>query len=184
MKRLFYLCSALLLCLGIMFYKPAPTYNPFDGIFDIDTNQLSECDTIIGSCGYVNFQPKTDERLKVDYQIYGNNVVGKGFTYVEDTIPIPENYKYDTYIDSIMKLPIDIEEFNKALKRFDYIYLDKKRGEYDEEVWIIHKNNSDTVKTYLLLYGLDNDSTQATRTINYHKSKPRIIRNANGDFID
>lgn len=46
MKRLFYLCLALLLCLEIMFYKQTPTYNPFDGVFDTDTSQLSECDTI------------------------------------------------------------------------------------------------------------------------------------------
>ncbi len=58
MKRLFYLISALLFCLGIMFYKQTPTYNPFDEVFDVDINQLVECDTIFAECGYIQFSTK------------------------------------------------------------------------------------------------------------------------------
>lgn len=183
MKRLFYLISALLLCLGIVFYKQVPTYNPFDDVFDIDTQQLTECDTIFGQCGDIYFHIKTNKCLKFYYALSWenmNNVIAKGFTYVEDTISIPENYEHDNYIDSIMKLPIDIEDFNKALTRFDYNYLDKNKGEYENEIWIINKTNLDTVTTSLFWYVLEDDSTKVIRRINYQKNKPRIFRNANG----
>lgn len=62
-----------------MFYKQTPTYNPFDSVFDIDINQLVEYDTIIGSCGYINFQPKNDKRLKMSYQAYPKSIVAKCF---------------------------------------------------------------------------------------------------------
>ncbi|WP_338760561.1 hypothetical protein WAF17_13835 [Bernardetia sp. ABR2-2B] len=186
MKRLFYLISALLFCLGIVFYKQTPTYNPFDDVFDIDTNQLVECDTIGGMCGFFNFQPKTDKRLKMSYQIFGNNIVAKCFTYAEDTIPIPEKYEHDSYIDSIMKLLIDIEEFNNSLKEFDYVYLDKITEKnvdtYYPKIRIIHKNYIDTTSLYWEVS--EEDSTKLIRAIRYFKSKPRIFRNANGGFID
>ncbi len=187
MKRLFYLYSALLLCLGIMFYKQTPTYNPFDDVFDIDTHQLPECDTIGGMCGYFNFQPKTDKRLKVYYQIFCedmNNVVSKGFTYKEDTILSLSNYNSDSYSDSIDNLPINIKELNKALNEFDYCFLDKNKGKYYMNIRIIHKTNFDTITTLLDWHELENDSTKIVRTINYYKSKPKIFRNANGDFIE
>lgn len=186
MKRLFYLISALLFCLGIVFYKQTPTYNPFDDVFDIDTNQLVECDMIIGSCGYVNFYPKTNKRLKMSYQIFGNNIVAKCFTYAEDTIPIPKEYNQESYIDSIKKLPIDIEEFNNSLKEFDAVYLDKIMEKnvdtYYPEIRIIYKNHIDTTSLYWEV--LEEDSTKLVRTIYYFKGKPRIIRNASGGFID
>lgn len=182
MKRLFYLTSALLLCLGIVFYKQVPTYNPFDDVFDIDTNQLSEYDTIIGSCGYVNFQLKTNERLKMSYQAYGENIVAKCFAYVEDTIPIPESYNQESYIDSIKNLPINIKEFNNSLKEFDYAYLDKIMEKnvdtYYPKIRIIHKNHIDTTSIYWEVS--EEDTTKLIRTIRYFNSKPRIFRNANG----
>lgn len=186
MKQLFFFCSALLLCLGIMFYKQTPTYNPFDDIFDIDTNQLVECDTIIGSCGYINFQPKNEKRLKMSYQVYAENIVAKCFTYAEDTIPIPEKYNQENYIDSIKNLPIDIKEFNNSLKEFDYAYLDKIMEEnadtYYPKIRIIHKNHLDTASLYWDVS--EDDSTKLVRTIRYFNGKPRILRNANGDFIE
>ncbi|WP_375562416.1 hypothetical protein ACE193_07665 [Bernardetia sp. OM2101] len=191
MKRLFYLCSALLLCLGIMFYKQTPTYNPFDDVFDIDTNQLVECDTIIGSCGYINFQPKTKKRLKVYYQIYAediNDVVAKGFCYEEDTFLIPSHCNHQILSDSLDNLPIDIKEFNHAIEKFDYVYLDKIMEKnidtYSPKIRISHKNNLDTVRTSLYWHVSEEDSTKAIRTISYFKSKPRIFRNANGGFIE
>lgn len=189
MKRLFYLCSALLLCLGIMFYKQTPTYNPFDDVFDIDTNQLVECDTIGGMCGYFNFQPKNDKRLKVYYQIYAEDigdVIAKGFTYAEDTFLIPSHYDYQQVSDSLDNLPIDINKFNNSLKEFDYVYLDKIMEKnidtYSPKIRIIHKNHLDTASLYW--HVSEDDSTKIIRAINYHKSKPRIFRNANGGFID
>lgn len=186
MKRLFYLCSALLLCLGIIFYKHTPTYNPFDDVFDIDTHQLTQCDTISAGCGYFNFQPRNDKRLKMSYQIFCDNVVAKCFTYAEDTIPIPEKYNQENYIDSIKNLPIDIKEFNEALSEFDYVYLDKIMEKYVDtyypKIRIIHKNHLDTASLYWDIS--EEDSTKLIRTISYFKGKPRIFRNANGDFID
>ncbi|WP_338793304.1 hypothetical protein [Bernardetia sp. MNP-M8] len=187
MKRLFYLISALLFCLGIVFYKQTPTYNPFDDVFDIDTNQLSECDTMIGSCGDIYFKIKNNKRLKFYYTLSWedmNNVVAKGFVYAEDTILITQKYNYYNIPDSIKNLPIDINEFNKALNEFDYCFLNRNREEYNDEITIIHKTNLDTVTMSLGWHELENDSTKLVRTIRYFKSKPRIIRNANGGFID
>jgi hypothetical protein len=184
MKPLFYLCSALLFCLGIVFYKQTPTYNPFDDVFDIDTHQLSECDTIGGMCGYFNFQIKTNKRFKPYYQIFCedlNEVVAKGFYYEEDTIFITQRYNHYNFPDSLKNLPIDIKQFNDALNEFGYCYLNKK--EYDDEINIIHKTNFDTITTSLDWHELENDSTKIVRTINYYKSKPQIIRNDNGGFI-
>ncbi|WP_338811947.1 hypothetical protein V9L05_11025 [Bernardetia sp. Wsw4-3y2] len=182
MKRLFCLCLALLLCFGIMFYKQTPTYNPFDGVFDIDTSQLSECDTIGGMCGFLNFRPKTDKRLKMYYQIYTediNDVIGKGFYYTEDTILIPKSYDYDSFLDSIKNLPIGIKEYNEVLNEFGYSYLDK--NEYN--IRIIHKTNFDIVTTLLRWDGLENDSTKIIRTIGNLIIKPRITRNSDNEFI-
>jgi hypothetical protein len=182
MKRLFYLISALLFCIGIVFYKQTPTYNPFDDVFDIDTNQLTECDTIGGMCGFLNFQVKTNKRLKTYYQVYGeeiDDVIGKGFSYTEDTILIPQNCEYNNFLDSIKKSPIDIEEYNEAINEFGYIYLDK--NEYD--IRIIHKADFDTVTTLLRWYTLENDSTKIVRIIGNLIVKPQIIRNSNNEFI-
>ncbi len=191
MKRLFYLCSALLLCLGIIFYKQTPTYNPFDDVFDIDTNQLSKCDTIIGSCGDIYFKIKNNKRMKFYYQISWediNNVIGKGFTYVEDTILTTQKYNYYNFPDSLKNLSINIKEFNKALNKFEYSYLDKIMEKnvdiYYPIIRIIHKTNLDTITTSLDWHKLENDSTKIVRTISYYKSKPRIFRNVNGGFID
>lgn len=191
MKRLFYLCSALLFCLGIMFYKQTPTYNPFDDVFDVDTNQLSECDTISAGCGYFNFYPKSDKRLKIYYQIYAeniDNVIAKGFYYEEDTFTIPNHYEYQQISDSLNNLSIDVKEFNHALKEFDYVYLDKIMEKnvdtYYPKIRIVEKNHLDTITTSLYWHVSEEDSTKIVRTISYFKSKPRIFRNANGDFID
>ncbi|WP_375559448.1 hypothetical protein ACE193_17145 [Bernardetia sp. OM2101] len=181
MKHLFYLCSALLFCLGIILYKQTPTYNPFDDVFDIDTNQLTECDTIIGSCGYFNVQPKTDKRLKVFYTVFLGDIDGKGFVYTGDTISIPYN---DTiFLDSIMNLPINKKEFNKALSEFGYSYLDKISGEYRDEIRIIHRINFDTLKAHIFWEGLEGDSTKIIRLIQYNKSKPTITWSEESGYI-
>ena len=190
MKRLFYLCLALLFCLGIMFYKQTPTYNPFDDVFDIDTHQLVACDTISAGCGYFNFYPKTDKRLKVSYQIYAEDVedvIAKCFSYDEDTCMIPSDYDYEELLDSLANLPIDVEELNNALAEFDYVYLDKIMEKnidtYYPVIRLISKNKLDTVMADLYCNISEEDSTKIIRTINYFKGKPRIERHKEGWLV-
>ncbi|MCH8904592.1 MAG: hypothetical protein IIA45_11835 [Bacteroidetes bacterium] len=62
---------AILLITFVGCGKPAPTYNPFDGYFDVSVTKIvnDNCDTISADCGFFNLT-KNKEHHQVYYQVF------------------------------------------------------------------------------------------------------------------
>jgi hypothetical protein len=179
MKIFYFILVATLLitCRQLDSNKEMPTYNPFDEQFNVwvPALKMNNCELHSAQCGYWNLE-NTKHRLRTYYQYFDENpnkIVAKGFNYIIDTLPLPQNLK-GTFsgreAGSFLEIPFDEIALNKELSRFNYQIIEVKEW----EILISNENRADTVSLDYVTYGVNTDST-FVREINYFKTPENPI---------
>jgi hypothetical protein len=176
MKHLAFLSIALMLfsCSS----APAPTYNPFDSLFDIDIAELQEngCDTIPVSCGYYNLTIEKKNH-SVYYQVYlgEEEILAKGLWFFLDTIiqllewptlETEDSIEYKVYNTALDTVRIDniLAEYNlKRLPRVDGQGMNLWRYGGHDEIFDLS-----------IVENIDSETLVVFRWMGFYQSAPKI----------
>ncbi|GAB4110454.1 MAG: hypothetical protein OHK0057_08510 [Thermoflexibacter sp.] len=168
--------------IGKLFFSyPAPTYNPFDDVFNVSRERLVKegCIEDMIECGYVNVTKDFGDGTSMYYQYFGdeNTVYYKGFSINIDTVAVVDFEEVQEFtqkqIDSLYySKDIDIESLKKRLSNINLqlISLKKTLGiGYEVELKDISQNNFHKLNIGIYL---------GIRTLSFDYHKPNYKKTA------
>ncbi|SFF04893.1 hypothetical protein [Thermoflexibacter ruber] len=177
-KNIIFFTSLFLFAgIGELFFSyPAPTYNPFDDVFNVSRERLVKegCIEDIIECGYVNITKDFGDGISMYYQFFGDEKIiqAKGMFIEIDTLWNNDDFEDGKLIDNRKRqfdsLKIDFNAIKRKLKKFDVDILSVQKSKYD---FVLDVNVM--YKSYQKEFDLEIRTHEGVRFLELFYSKPK-----------
>jgi len=157
--------------------KPAPTYNPFDEVFEVrfSRSELQLWDTIWVECGYYNLTlDLKDHQIYYQYFIEEPQVLAKGLELVIDTITssiTPTKQNADSLFTTMHGLPIDTNRIDLIFSAYG---LMRQPDEVTDDIYWYFCDQSGNKFQVEVLLGVGKDDYTYIRTASVFTAKKKL----------